>query len=461
MRSPLLPPTAIAAPGRTGPRHPSARDQRGGVIVMIALSIVVLLGFTGLAIDGGRAYGVKAKLSAAADAAAIAGARAIAEGANDGERAARAQAAAERFFNANYPRGFQNTTVAVPVTTATRDPMGFWQITVNVTARMPTFFMRVLGQDRVDVVTVAQTIRRDVDLMLVMDSSGSLSNPPGTMRKLQDAAIDSFVTRFIPGPGGDRMGMASFASGSVLNQPIDRTATRGFDRDRIVTAINALASAGTTAGGEGMRRGLEELNAVPAAMRSSLRVILFFSDGAPNQVSATFNTASGTVTGNLFSDTSGNGLLPASSVYRNDRIDQFLNSYTIPTLPDRGAGNVPLASYHGRRTLTGSPVTNTRCNVNKAARNMVENVANDARAGGVIVYTIGLGANLNTLEVGMCGYTNEEHGSQIMKRLANTRDSGPTFNPAQPIGLYCHAATASDLEQCFSTIASEILRLTQ
>ena len=44
--------------------------EDGQVLVFLALSMVVLLAIAGLAIDGGIAYGVKAKLSSAMDAAA-------------------------------------------------------------------------------------------------------------------------------------------------------------------------------------------------------------------------------------------------------------------------------------------------------------------------------------------------------------------------------------------------------
>jgi len=98
--------------------------------------------------------------------------------------------------------------------------------------------------------------------------------------------------------------------------------------------------------------------------------------------------------------------------------------------------------------------------VNKAARNMVENVANTARSQQIKVYSIALGAAVNTQEITFCGYGANDSGSSILKRLANTSDSD-TRNDAQPIGLYAWAATASELDNAFSTIASEILRLSR
>lgn len=445
------------------------KRQRGQVLILVGLTLVVLIGAVGLAVDLGRAYGVKARLNAAVDAAAIGAARALAEGVDDAARIANAQAAAQRFFGLNYPVDFLSSTPSAPTASAVHEASGRWTVSVSATAQMPTTFMRVLGQTQVNVAAAGQAIRRDLDALLVMDTSGSLAPPysPSTVfPTLKDAAVNSFIARFAAGAGGDRVGLVSFSSGAVLDVPIDKTSTRGFTRTTVVNAINALTAEGATASAEGLRKGVDELNAVPVALRSSLRVILFFSDGAPNLVSGTFPRSSGGSRAyNLYSDITGSATDAANWVFdQNYRNRDLGRDNTISSLPLTGSGGIALASYNGKRTLSGSPYTNNRCNVNKAARNMVENVANSARGQQIRIYAIGLGNPLNTLETsfggGNCGYAlANEQGSTILKRLANTSDSD-TSNTSQPQGLYCHAATATDLDRCFSTIASEILRLT-
>ncbi len=466
-------------------RPAARRRQRGQVLILVGLTLIVLIGVVGLAIDSGRAYGVRARLNAAVDAASIAAARALASGADDAARIANARAAAVRFFNLNYPADFLASTPSAPTTSAVREPSGRWRVSVSATADMPTTFMRVLGHTNVDVGAVGEAIRRDLDVVLVMDTSGSLgppTSPSSVFPTLKAAAINGFINKFSAGAGGDRVGIVSFSSGAALDVAINRDAIRGFDRTVVNAAINGLPLGGATASAEGMRKGLDELNAVPTALRSSLRVILFFSDGAPNLVSGTFPRSTGApnpITGNLYSETSGAGNNPSypNSAYRMWRDNARNDAYNpgdpdnngttianIESLPINGNGGIPLASFDGRRTLSGSPYQNTRCNVNKAARNMVERVANTARGQEIRIYAIGLGNPLNTLETsfsgGNCGYTTaNERGSTILRRLANSADSD-ALNTAQPQGLYCHAATASDLDRCFSTIASEILRLT-
>ncbi len=455
--------------------------QRGSVLILTALTLTVLIGAVGLAVDSGRAYGVKARLNAAIDAASIAAARALSEGATDADRIARAQNVGEKFFWMNYPNDFLSSTASTPVINAERLDNGRWVVDVSATADMPTTFMRVLGRTQYDVAAQGQAIRRDLDVMLVMDTSGSLASPSSVFPTLKNAAKNNFIARFVDGPGGDRVGLVSFASGSIIDVPINKDKIRGFTRTTMLSEINGLSAEGATASAEGLLNGVNELEAIPVDVRSSLRVILFFSDGAPNLINGTFwrknNT---TATGNLYSETSSGTVGSCQGSYGACRIyprDQragtgvyYSNTTSLIThLPQNGSSlggkTVPLASYDNQRTLTtatgqpGYPYENTRCNVNKAARNMLERIANDARGQDIRIYAIGLGSPLNSLEISFCGYSSKEWGSVILKRLANTVDSD-THKANQPQGLYCHAATASDLDRCFSSIASEILRLT-
>lgn len=447
---------------------------KGQIAIIVAISLIVLIGMVGLAIDSGRGYGVKAKLSAAVDAAAIAAARGLTVGNNDAERLANAQSAAQKFFNGNFPNNYFGSTPTSLNTTAVHKSDGYWQVNVSATADMPTTFMRVLGQNLVSVAAEGETIRRDVDIMLVMDTSGSIGS---AMTGLKNCAKNSFVSKFIAGPGGDRLGLVSFASGAVLDVPINKDLTRGFNKTQMNNAIDSFSSSGWTASAEGMRIALNEINAIPPSFRSSLRAIVFFSDGAPNATPATFTRTTTpvlTVFGDLESETSGSATGRASLLFREDRRDTQRGTYTdIARLPNTGfnitgVGDIPLASYNGVRTLTvsGSPatITNTRCNVNKAARNMVENAANTSRTQNIYVHVASLGTAVNNPETSFSGSptcsSNNEVGVTILKRIANSTDS-TTYNAAQPTGIYVSAATIAQCDAAFSKIASEILRLTK
>ena len=444
---------------RTGQRH-----IRGAVAILFLLMLVVLIGMVGLAIDAGRAYGVRAKLSRALDAASLAAGRALATGATDADRSAAAIAAGTRYYNGNYPAGYFGSTLLPVTLTAVHDVSGFWTVNASGSARVPVTFLGALGVVGPTLVSASATsVRRDIDVMLVLDSSGSLASPSSTLPNLKAAAINNFVQRFAAGTGGDRVGVVTFASGAVVSVPINKTVTRGFNLTSVTAAVNAVQASGSTAQAEGLRIALGELDAIPATLRSSLRVIAFFSDGAPNDVSAVFTRvpSNSTVTGDLYSETGGPASAKATRLYSNTSLNTLTGTYTdIATLPTLGLGGIPLAGYNGLRTLSGSPVTNTQCNVNKAARNMAENVANMARSEQVLVMTVGLGAALTSNELTYCGYGATEYGANILRRFANANNSD-TFNANQSTGMYCYAADSTQLSICFNLIADAVLRLTQ
>src|SRR5688572_32118977 len=76
--------------------------EKGFVMVYMAVMLTALLLFSGLAIDSGRAYIVKAQLSKAVDGAALGAARNLNSGDPRGE--------AGRIFKANFPAGYMGTT---------------------------------------------------------------------------------------------------------------------------------------------------------------------------------------------------------------------------------------------------------------------------------------------------------------------------------------------------------------
>lgn len=465
-------------------------NEKGQMLVLVALSLLVILACTALAIDVGIAYGIKSKLNAAVDGASIAAGRAVKRGANDSERVSNARDAAERFLNANYPAGYMGSALtfdknSADYFSAQHNADGSWTIAVNARARTPNYFARAVGWNTMNVRATAEVAVRDLDMILVLDTSGSLDSPPspsGTFEELKSSAVN-FINRFSDGVGGDRIGLISFASGAVVDVPIDKTSSRGFDKAAVTNAINALTVGGSTASGEAMRRARQELDAVPSASRSSLRVIVFFSDGAPNDVAIMLNRGVNSEPRTLYSETpESEGQLCRDNGVRNrpnrswraDRrnADLYAHGCSVPNLPDRDwTDTVALSSYHNRRGSldyqgNSAIIRNTKCSVNKAARNMVENVANTARGGtgtdAVTIYTLGLGERLRTLEIpgDWCGYGNEEHGENILKRLANTEDSD-TFNSSQPAGMYVFAQDASQLDRAFQTIARQILRITK
>lgn len=122
------------------------KNQRGTVIVLLASSIVGLLGAVGLSVDTGYIFTFKNQLQNAVDAAALAGAQGLlADPGNFSANGRAVQLAIEYAAN--------NTAGAQPVNLSQNEisfPSGD-VIRLDVTRPANTFFMRVLGISQVNV----------------------------------------------------------------------------------------------------------------------------------------------------------------------------------------------------------------------------------------------------------------------------------------------------------------------
>ena len=78
--------------------------DKGFTLTYMAVILTGLCLFTGLAVDSGRGYVVKAQLTKAVDGAALGAARAL----NSGD----ARAEAVRIFKANFPPGYMGTNTS-------------------------------------------------------------------------------------------------------------------------------------------------------------------------------------------------------------------------------------------------------------------------------------------------------------------------------------------------------------
>ena len=117
------------------------QSGRSGQILMLAtIAMVVLLGFSALAVDIGLLYSTRRRMQTAADAAAIAGATALRDG-QDYSKAADDVSSFNGFTNS------QNN-VAVTVSEPTLPspyPSGVTYVEVDITQTVPTYFLRALG----------------------------------------------------------------------------------------------------------------------------------------------------------------------------------------------------------------------------------------------------------------------------------------------------------------------------
>ncbi|MHB1319482.1 MAG: pilus assembly protein TadG-related protein [Anaerolineae bacterium] len=120
------------------------RNRGGQVLVTVALALLVLVGIVALAVDGGNVYAERRKMQNAADAGALAGARALClENASSDEVEAVAQ---EYAIDLN---GAHGAEVTIP---------GPFTVTVVTTETAGTFFARAIGFPEVEVAARASAM---------------------------------------------------------------------------------------------------------------------------------------------------------------------------------------------------------------------------------------------------------------------------------------------------------------
>jgi hypothetical protein len=269
--------------------------------------------------------------------------------------------------------------------------------------------------------------------------------------------------------------------------------------------IPAALPNGSTAMVEGLYRGWDEVRSVPAGQQSGVRVIVLFTDGASNSVPGNYPARAGIATGLRTWDFPDNGADPDNQTHASPRIEGLYETDTgnqnpvysqaVPWSSNTtlaGAPYLPLTSWHTHHRSSGIPtsfplqtasltvngaaqnsVRGLRhwdaaagrypaevWNINNAARNLVEIIANEARndAAGdyrIRIYTIGMG-ELVTYLLG----TMPEQPQSILMRVANDPKS-QDFNNTQLEGKYYYAATEADVGPAFQSLQNQIIRLSR
>ncbi len=156
------------------------RGNRGSVLTWAAILMVPLIGFMGLGVDTARGYMVRARLSQALDAAALAAGRKTAD-------TIKAEDIAKIVFKANFPDAYLDSTLAGPTITFNADKD---TVTASATAVIPTYFVRIVGHDTFTVSASTEVTRKTVymDVVVSIDVSGSMDDYIGGVKKVDAAS---------------------------------------------------------------------------------------------------------------------------------------------------------------------------------------------------------------------------------------------------------------------------------
>lgn len=269
-------------------RGRSSEGRRGIALVMLAVSLVLIIFMVGLAVDASYLYTVRAKLSMACDAAALAAARSLNVGLSMAAQEASARARAQAFFDANFPNGALSTRNRTSNVIVEETALRTRSVTVSASVDAPTYFMRLAGIPSVPVSALGKASRRDVNMMMVLDRSGSMQSA-GACEPMKSAAR-SFVSRFAE--GRDRLGMITYSTAWHLAYPLTKNfKTQSPTLDSVISTITCV---GGTSTAMAISEAYNQLLTVSEP--GALNIIMLFTDGIPTGLTAQFQVKTATDT---------------------------------------------------------------------------------------------------------------------------------------------------------------------
>jgi Putative Flp pilus-assembly TadE/G-like/von Willebrand factor type A domain len=317
--------------------------QAGQTLPLVVVFMFTILIFAGLVIDLGNAYRVQQALQASADASAAGGAGELTV--TYPPIAANATAAAQKYGSQS---GGENPITGVPASNVTQSVTvdcekqdGFNctsgepnTVTVDETAKVPTYLLKLLGFDTITLKAHAQACSPcgglPLDVMIVLDRTGSMSASnklpkakAGIMAFLNtmDPTVDNVGLAVLPPApstaaactdvdpyfNGDSSGTYSLANPAYTVVPLSNTYASAVGQlnvaSPLVSTVNCVQAGGSTAYAEALDAAYAELQA--DGRPDAQKAIVILSDGAAN---------------------TGPSYLPSTSPYRTNPCGQGVTS---------------------------------------------------------------------------------------------------------------------------------------
>lgn len=492
------------------------RGEKGIALLFFAAIAVAFIPMVGLAIDASVLYVVKARISAACDAASLAAARNLSVGQTMTAQVESAINRAQSFFDANLPNNFMGATHGpATINIPTNNPDNTLTVTTTGTADVRTYFMRMLGVNHVTVAATGTASRRDVNMMMVLDRSASMNTPAGPptpCAAMRTAAVN-FVNRFVD--GRDKIGLVHF--GTTVNVAFPPANNFKSGSTNIPNLINNISCSDRTMMSSAYWEAYKRL--VQLGQPGALNVILLFTDGVPNGFHGRFTirTAadqrfgySGGPTGCTSTSTLCN--MPVSPCSTAGTVDgvlgavgdlaltgatdglyrlapQSVTSYAAQQVTRagcafQGSGNqsrirrdlqyIPDQDLDGNLTKGGTQPYYTMVSsgqntdyapgfpsfirldrpatITKVSSNVIDHAARRVR-------NRELHSDIGVVTYAI-GFGNVDH--TLLRRIANDPASNIYYNdPDTPDGKFIYANNVSEMNDAFYRIASEVLRLSR
>ncbi len=193
--------------------------QRGSIAVLSALALVPLMLTMGGAIDFGRASIVRARLQTALDTAGLA------VGSSD-PLSANIEEVLSGYFYANYQDTHLGTVTGLSM------EVNNDVISLAASAKVPTVFLKMIGQNEMSVAVSTEIIRETtgLEVVMVLDNTGSMARN-GKLSALKNAShalVDSLFGE-ASNPALLKVGMVPFAGSVNVGASMDVSQFNTFD----------------------------------------------------------------------------------------------------------------------------------------------------------------------------------------------------------------------------------------
>ncbi|MDX6438544.1 MAG: hypothetical protein QOF45_1127 [Gaiellaceae bacterium] len=299
------------------------QEERGQVIVLVVLMLIVLLGFAALVVDVGYAYYAHRTLQASADAAALAGAQELPD-------ATKAKAVAGQYSSSVGSKNQQADLNGVTTTITTKciasipgcDPMN--AVVVMEQAPTKTFFAGLLGINTFKITARSTACSpcgvAPLDIVMVLDRTGSMcqtssgaSDPACTDLNNAREGMKTFLQYLEPTTQwvGLTVLPPATGTGSVARCATPNEATYSvpsaaynivplssdYSQGRVLQTSSTLVSTINCQKGSGRTAYADALEAAQKQLETNGRptvknVIIFLSDGAANTGPTLYPTSS-------------------------------------------------------------------------------------------------------------------------------------------------------------------------
>ncbi len=283
-------------------------DDRGQVMILTVMFLVILLGFCALVLDVGHAYLAQRRLQSSVDAAALAGADSLPD------------VPSANTFAGSYGNGGSNTPLgvdSVKMTVTTACLVGVPgcttanSVTVKETGVVKTYFGGLFGVPTLNVNASATACSpcgsKPLDIMMVLDRTGSMCQAPDgsancadlnaakaamtSFLKLMDPTLDHVGLAVLP-PAPSATATCSPTIGAMAYKtPTDPYVIVPLSSDYsvkgvldtsspLVSKLNCVDGTGSTSYANALEMAQAEL--VKDGRTNVQKVIVFMSDGAAN-----------------------------------------------------------------------------------------------------------------------------------------------------------------------------------